>query len=123
MPCAVRMAGGPASTSQESKYPGRGDRTFTSLPLASSSGVQSTRLSDVAMRMSGTLKYIQYFPFTLVAMTRFPSTRLRIAPDLDSRFRYFPPSILANAGPCFVQVMRSLEVAMARRGVWRFHRV
>src|SRR5438034_7526257 len=116
MPYSVMMAGGPASTSQESKYPGRGDRTFTSFPLVSSSGVQSTRSSEVAMRMSGTLKYIQYFPFTLVAMTRFPSTRLRIAPDLDSRFRYFPPSTLANAGPCFVQVTRSLEVAMARRG-------
>src|SRR2546425_1053086 len=121
MPCAVRMAGGPASTSQESKYPGRGDRTFTSLPLASSSGVQSTRLSDVAMRMSGTLKYIQYFPFTRVAMTRFPWARLRMAPDLDSRLRYLPLSLLANAGPCLFQVTRSREVAMASRGMSRFH--
>src|SRR6266511_3592026 len=114
-------AGGPASTSHESKYPGRGERTLTSRPLVSSSGVQSTRLPDVAMRMSGTLKYIQYVPFTLVAITRLPSTRLRMAPDLDSKFRYFPPSVLANAGPWFVQLMRSRDVATARRGRSRFH--
>src|SRR2546427_11849513 len=96
-------AGGPASTSHESKYPGRGESSFTSVPLVSSRGVQSARLSDVAMRISGTLKYIQYFPSSLVAITRFPSTRLRIAPDLDSRLRYFPLTILANAGPCFSQ--------------------
>src|SRR5437667_156267 len=99
MPCSVMMAGGPASTNQESKYPGRGDRTFTSFPSVSSSGVQSTRSSDVAMRMSGTLNYIQYLPFTLVAMTRFPCTRVRIAPYLDSGLRSFPPAILAHAGP------------------------
>src|SRR5881628_1208795 len=115
------IAGGPPSTSHESKYPGRGDKTFNTFPSLSASGVQSIRLSDVAMRMSGTLKYIQYLPFTLVAMTRFPCTRVRIAPDLDSRLRYFPPAILANAGPCLVQVMRSREVATASRGMSRFH--
>src|SRR5438034_7383616 len=57
----------------------------------SSSGVHAMRLSDVAMRMSGTLKYIQYIPPSFVAMTRLPSTRARIAPDFDSRSRYLPP--------------------------------
>src|SRR2546425_531547 len=33
MPCSVIRAGGPASTSQESKCPGRGDRTFRSVPF------------------------------------------------------------------------------------------
>src|SRR5438067_12211632 len=121
MPCSVMLAGAPASTNQDSKYPGRGDRTFTSFPSVSSSGVQSTRSSDVAMRMSGTLKYIQYVPPTLVAMTRFPSTRARIAPDFDSRFRYLPPDAFANAGPCLVQLTRSLDVATARRGMRWFH--
>src|SRR5438093_12934428 len=98
MPCSVMMAGGPASTNQESKYPGRGDRTFTSFPSVSSSGVQSTRSSDVAMRMSGTLKYIQYLPFTFVAMTRFPCTLLRIAPDIDSKMLHLSHAILAHDG-------------------------
>ncbi len=87
----------------------------------SSSGVHAMRLSDVAMRMSGTLKYIQYTPPTFVAMTRPPSTRARIAPDFDSRSRYLPPYAWAKAGPCFVQCTRSREVATARRGMRRFH--
>src|SRR5438876_8967888 len=114
MPCGVMMAGGPASTSQASKYPRRGVSTFTSFPAESASGVQSTRLSDVAMRMSGTSKYIQYLPFTAVAMRRLPAMRATMAPDFDSRLRYFPPSLLANAGPCFRQWMRSRDVAIAR---------
>src|SRR5213076_2972925 len=121
MPCSVIRAGGPASTSQESKCPGRGESTFRSVPFLSSSGVHAMRLSDVAMRMSGTLKYIQYIPPTLVAMTRLPSTRARIAPDFDSRFRYLPPDAFANAGPCLVQLTRSRDVATARRGMRRFH--
>ena len=62
------IAGGPASTSHESKYPGRGDKTLTAFPSESASGDQSIRSSDVAIMMSGTLKYIQYFPFTRVAI-------------------------------------------------------
>src|SRR2546421_6814983 len=120
MPCSVIRAGGPASTSQESKCPGRGDRTFRSVPFMSSSGVHAMRLSDVAMRMSGTLKYIQYIPPTLVAMTRLASTRARIAPDFDSRSRYLPPYAWAKAGPCLVQWTRAREVATASRGVRRF---
>src|SRR2546429_7923578 len=77
------------------------------------------RLSDVAMRTSGTLKYIQYIPPTLVAMTRLPSTRARIAPDFDSRPRYLPPYAWAKAGPCLVQWTRSREVATASRGMRR----
>ena len=71
--------------------------------------------------ISGTLKYIQYLPFTLVAMTRSPSTRATMAPDLDSRSRYFPPLAAAKAGPCLVQWIRSRDVATARRGMRRFH--
>src|SRR5688572_10363291 len=121
MPCRVISAGGPASTSHESKYPGRGERTFSGFPFASSSGVQSIRLSDVARRTSGTPKYIQYFPLTFVATIRLPSRRLRIAPDFDSTVRYFPLPTFANTGPCFVQLTRSFEVATARRGTSRFH--
>src|SRR5256886_10207555 len=121
IPCGVRRAGGPASTSQESKYPGRGESTLTNRPLESASGVQSTRSSEVAMRMSGTLKYIQYFPRSAVATTRFPATWPRMAPDLDSRSRYFPPPARANAGPCLVQWTKSRDVAIASRGISRFH--
>src|ERR1041385_9372612 len=75
MPAAVSSAGGPASTSQPSNWPARGASTFTAAPAESSSGVQSMRLSDVAMRISGTPQYIQYFPLTRVAMSRSPSWR------------------------------------------------
>src|SRR4030095_689825 len=105
----------------ESKYPGRGDNTASGFSSGVSSGVQSIRFSDVAIRTLGTLKYIQYLPFTLVATRRFPSTRLRIAPDLYSTFRYFPPAAFANTGPCFSHVTRSRDVATARRGMDRFH--
>src|SRR3954467_8079507 len=115
------IAGGPASTSHESKYPGRGDNTLTTFPSLSASGVQSIRLSEVAIMMSGTLKYIQYFPFTFVATNRLPATRVRIAPDFVSVFRYLPLSALANAGPCFIQCTRSFDVAIARCGTSRFH--
>src|SRR5882762_6950177 len=113
--------GGPPSTSQESKYPGRGESTLTKRPSASSNGVQSTRLSEVAIIRSGTPKYIQYFPFTRVAMIRSPATRHRMAPDLDSRRRYLAPAARANAGPCFVQETRSGDVATASRETSRFH--
>src|ERR1700680_4755476 len=115
------IAGGPPSTSHESKYPARGDRTFNTFPSLSASGVQSMRSSDVAIRMSGTLKYIQYFPFTFVAISWLPWTLVRIAPDLVSSFRYFPLSAFANAGQCFCQWTRSFDVAIARRGTSRFH--
>ena len=69
----------------------------------------------------GTLKYIQYFPFTFVATRRFPTTRLTIAPDFDSTRRYFPPAAFANTGPCLSHVTRSREVATASRGTCRFH--
>src|SRR5256886_16187306 len=52
-------------------------------------------------------------------MTRFPSTRATMAPDLDSRSRYFPPLAAANAGPRLVQWIRSRDVATARRGMRR----
>src|SRR5207247_9422497 len=120
-PRAVRSAGGPPSTSQESKNPARGDSTFTARPSGPSSGVQASRLSEVAISRSGTPKYIQYLPFTRVAMIRSPATRLRIAPDFDSVRRYLPPATFANAGPCLVQWMRSRDVATARRGTSRFH--
>src|SRR5204862_8308588 len=90
-------------------------------PVAPSSGVQSSRLSDVAMRRSGTPNYIQYFPWRRVATMRLPCTRLRIAPDLDSVREYLPPAACANAAPRLVQVMRSRDVATASRGTSRFH--
>src|SRR5438552_13205077 len=121
IPAGVRSAGGPASTSQESKEPGRADNTLTACPLESSTGVQSSKFSDVAIRRSGTPKYIQYLPFTRVAMVRSPAIRLRIAPDFDSVRRYFPPAARAKAGPCLVQEIRSRDVATARRGTSRFH--
>src|SRR2546425_1678098 len=102
-PFAVSSAGGPPSTNHESKYPGRGDSTLSRRPLPSSTGVQSSRLSDIAMWRSGTPKYIQYLPLTRVAMTRSPTTRERMAPDLDSARRYLPPAAPAKAGPCFVR--------------------
>src|SRR5213078_997856 len=119
-PRAVRSAGGPPSTSQESKNPARGDSTFTARPSGPSTGVQSSRLSEVAIRRSGTPKYIQYLPFTRVAIRRSPSIRLRIAPDLDSVRIYWPPT-RANAGPCLVHEIRSRDVATASRGTSRFH--
>ena len=67
------------------------------------------------------MKYIQYLPFTLVAMTRSPSTWVTMAPDLDSRSRYFPPLAAAKAGPRLVQWIKSRDVATARRGMRRFH--
>src|SRR5205823_11629893 len=91
--------------------------TLTSRPLESARGVQSTRSSEVAMRMSGTLKYIQYFPCSAVAMIRFPATWPRMAPDLDSRSRYFPPPARANAGPCLVQWIKSRDVDGQARDV------
>src|SRR6266849_2893083 len=121
MPRSVRSVGGPASTTQESKWPDRADNTLTACPFESSSGAHSSRLSEVAIRRSGTPKYIQYLPFTRVATIRWPSIRLRIAPDFDSVRKYFPPAAPAKAGPCFVHVTRSRDVATARRGTSRFH--
>src|SRR5439155_1655984 len=109
IPWAVRSAGGPASTSQESKYPERGESTLTSRPLESARGVQSTRSSEVAMRMSGTLKYIQYFPCSAVAMIRFPATCPRMAPDLDSSSRHISP--LASSARYSTYTFPSLTAA------------
>src|SRR5438093_4083507 len=115
------IAGGPASTSHESKYPGRGDKTFNTFPSLSPSGVQSIRLSDVAMRMSGTLKYIQYLPLTFVAMRRLPSTLVRIAPDFVSSFRYFPLAVFSIAGPCLCHCRRYFYVVIASLVTSIFH--
>ena len=43
------------------------------------------------------------------------------APDFVSLRRKRPLSARANAGPCFVHVTRSRDVATARRGTSRFH--
>src|SRR3989442_16010812 len=118
MPRSVTVGGGPASPSQESKYPGRGDSTFTSFPLVSSSGVHSARLSDVAMRISGTLKYIQYFnvPDILIATsdnladwTPLEDTNGKLVKVLSPRPGYFD-SWLVEAGPPAIVTERGILV-------------
>src|SRR3954464_14575512 len=121
MPRSVSTAGAPASTNQESKYPGRGDNTASGRPFWSSSGVHEMRSSEVAISTLGTLKYIQYFPFTFVATHRSRTNRQRIAPDFVSVARYLLPAAPANAGPCFSQWTRSRDVATASFGTLRFH--
>src|SRR5262245_63436322 len=116
MPAGMSSAGGPASTSQESNPRDRAASTAIACPVETSTGVQSSRLSEVASRIVGTPQYIQYFPFTRVAMIRSPSSRLRIAPDFDSLRRCFPLAARANAGPCFVQLMSLRDVVAAMGG-------
>src|SRR5205085_5428847 len=116
IPRSVSTAGGPASTSHESKYPGRGERTLNGRPLSSSTGDHDTRSSELAISTSGTLKYIQYFPFTFVATHRSPTNRHRIAPDFVSM-----RESMGSAGPCFSHATRSRDVATASRGTSRFH--
>src|SRR5438270_9315492 len=86
-------------------------------------GVHEIRSSDAAISTSGTLKYIQYLPFTFAARHRSATKRQRIAPDLVSMRMYFPPGTCANAGPCFTQVTRSRDVATDNRGTSRFQAV
>ncbi len=124
MPRGVTSAGGPGSTRRLSNRPRR-VRTATSKDrvgfLASrssrSTGVQSTRLSDVAAKTSESPQYIQYFPPIRTATTRLsPSRAATMAPDRDQRSAKRPPSALPKASPCFVQWTRSREVATASRG-------
>src|SRR5437762_12600721 len=74
-PRAVRSAGGPPSTSQESKNPARDDSTFTARPSGPTTRVQSSRLSHVAISTTGTPEYHHY-----IALTAFTYTHTAVYP-------------------------------------------
>src|ERR1700753_2463778 len=92
-----------------------------SSPLSSSTGLQSTRLVDVAANTCNSPQYIQYFPPTFAITWRSPSSFVSIEADLCGILKNFPLYAFLNIGPCFTQVTRSFEVATPKRGTLRFH--
>src|SRR5579863_4292224 len=120
MPASVRMGGGPVSGNVLSKWPARGPSSSTGLPFEFSIGVQRMRSVDVARWMKPSPQYIQYRPSNLAAISRPPESRVTIPADLYLSCAYLPPFAVRNAGPCFVQWMRSRDVAMPTEYVSRF---
>src|SRR5579871_1642796 len=123
MPFSVSTGGGPVSGNVLSKWPARRCSSSTGAPLESSTGVQWTRSSEVAIWIAPSSQYIQYLPSIFAAISRFlpGSSLVTIPADLYLRCAYLAAAAPRNAGPRLVQCVRSVEVAIPTEYVLRFH--
>src|SRR6056297_1957813 len=123
MPFSVYSAGGPGSVKWLSNSLRVGVKLYSNSPFSLSVGSQSIPLEETARFTKSSPQYIKYFPFTFLAINLPSTNSVTMEPDLLHTSKNLPSWASSKTGPCFVQLRKSLEVALDKRATSVFHAV